>query len=139
MAEHARYVDSNPDAESLKKLAVGRQLYSIEATFSAVLDVRKSDVLKVLSPLVNRRELLEEPLFWFRSQEAARQVAQYCRQLTPIEAIIVPSMPFFDNVDHNWNMVVFMEKFGHPPECFTAFHQERVLRYEASHGLSSID
>ncbi|ELR98414.1 RES domain-containing protein [Gloeocapsa sp. PCC 73106] len=100
LAEYARHfrVDRTP---SLAAKTYRRLVYRFEVRLNCVLDLTKAEVWQELS--------LEDAPECFAEKTIARATANFIRNTTTIQAIIVPSLAFLDNLEQ-WCLVLFLEK-----------------------------
>jgi len=108
LAEYARHfkVDRTP---GLGAKTYRRLVYRFEVRLDCVLDLTKAEVWQELS-LANAPECFSE-------KAHARATANFIRNTTTTQAIIVPSLPFLDNLKQ-WCLVLFLEKLPTEPSEF---------------------
>jgi RES domain-containing protein len=104
LAEYARHfkVDRTP---RLAAQTYRRQVFRFRVELDYVLDLTNSKVWAELS--------LENAPDCFKNKAIARATANFIRNTTSTQAIIVPSMAFLDRLEQ-WCLVLFLEKL--PPE-----------------------
>jgi RES domain-containing protein len=100
LAELARHFRDERTPE-LARQAHQRQVYRFRLTLHRTLDLRDPAFCAALSITDAPQRVLHKP--------AARATAQFLRELTPAEALFVPSMAFLDQPEA-WVLVVFLEK-----------------------------
>lgn len=104
LAEYARHfnVDRTP---SLAAQTYRRQVFRFKVELEYVLDLTNALVWAELS--------LETAPDCFKDKNIARSTANFIRNTTPTQAIVVPSVAFLDNLEQ-WCIVLFLEKL--PPD-----------------------
>jgi RES domain-containing protein len=100
LAEMARHFRDERTPE-LARRAHRRQVFRFSLTLQRTLDLRDPAVCAALSISDAPQRFLHQP--------AARATAQFLRELTPAEALFVPSMAYLDQPEA-WVLVVFLEK-----------------------------
>ncbi|PSB01731.1 RES domain-containing protein [Merismopedia glauca CCAP 1448/3] len=108
LAEYARHFQVNR-TPSLAAQTYRRQVYRFQFQLDRVVDLTSPDVWLELS-LTNAPEC-------FKDKPVARSVAQFLRRTTETQAILVPSMAFFDNLQQ-WCLVLFLEKLPDDSKTF---------------------
>lgn len=100
LAEYARHfkVDRTP---KLAAQTNRRQVFRFRVELDYVLDLTNSQVWAELS--------LETAPDCFKDKNIARSTANFIRNTTPTQAIIVPSIAFLDSLEQ-WCLVLFLEK-----------------------------
>lgn len=100
LAEYARHfkVDRTPE---LAAQTYRRQVFRFKVELNHVLDLRNALVWKKLS--------LETAPDCFKDKNIARSTANFIRNTTSTQAIVVPSIAFLDNLEQ-WCLVLFLEK-----------------------------
>lgn len=100
LAEYARHfkVDRTPE---LATQTYRRQVFRFRVELEYVLDLRNPKVWAELS--------LEKAPDCFKDKVIARSTANFIRNTTLTQAIIVPSVAFLDNLEQ-WCLVLFLEK-----------------------------
>lgn len=100
LAEYARHfkVDRSP---TLAAQVYRRKVYRFQVRLEATLNLCNPQVCKALS--------LTETPGRFKDKTFARAVAQFIRHTTGVQAILVPSMAFIDDLQQ-WFLVLFLEK-----------------------------
>ncbi|TVQ49898.1 MAG: RES domain-containing protein [Gloeocapsa sp. DLM2.Bin57] len=100
LAEYARHfkVDRTP---SLATKTYRRLVYRFEVKLDLVLDLTLAEVWQEIS--------LEKAPECFSEKTYARATANFIRNTTIAQAIIVPSLAFLDNLEQ-WCLVLFLEK-----------------------------
>ncbi len=108
LAEYARHfrVDRTP---GLAAQTYRRQVFRFRVALEYVLDLRNPFVWAELS--------LENAPDCFKDKNIARSIANFIRNTTSTQAIIVPSIAFLDNLEQ-WCLVLFLEKFLPEPRIF---------------------
>jgi RES domain-containing protein len=112
LAEFARHVREHR-ALALERAAVERDVYRLELSVGAVLDLRDPAVYRELG-------LLSAP-HGFLGRAYARATANFVRRTSSAEALLVPAMAFLDDPDR-WVLVLFLEKVP-PLESFVRAEQ----------------
>lgn len=107
LAEYARHFQVNR-SPGLGKLTYQRKVYRLKVDLVATIDLRDRAVCKALS-------LTKAPAC-FSDKKIARSTATFLRNTTPVQAILVPSIAFLDDLD-KWCLVIFLEKLGSNPEA----------------------
>ncbi len=110
LAEMARHL-RNDRAPGLARLANRRQVYRFTVSFEHTLDLTCPEVCAALSIADAPQRFLHKP--------AARATAQFLRELTPAQALFVPSVAFLDRPE-SWVLVVFLEKLPKDPLGFVS-------------------
>ncbi len=107
LAEYARHfkVDRTPE---LAAQTYRRQVFRFKVELEYVLDLTNAKVWAELS--------LETVPDCFKDKNIARSTANFIRNTTLTQAIIVPSIAFLDNLEQ-WCLVLFLEKL--PPDTRT--------------------
>jgi RES domain-containing protein len=100
LAEFARHLRVDR-AAGLAAQTYRRKVYRFELRLGAVLDLRSHLVWQALS--------LQDAPRCFAEKSVARATAQFIRQTTAAQAILVPSIAFLDDLE-KWCLVVFLEK-----------------------------
>jgi RES domain-containing protein len=100
LAEMARHFRDERTPE-LARHAHRRQVFRFRLTLQRTLDLRDPAVCGALS--------ISDAPYRFLHKPAARATAQFLRELTPAEALFVPSMAFLDHPE-TWVLVVFLDK-----------------------------
>jgi RES domain-containing protein len=108
LAEMARHLRDDR-VPLLARQANRRQVYRFTLAFEYTLDLTNPEVCRALS-------ITDAPLR-FLHKSAARATAQFIRELTPAEALFVPSAAFLDRPEA-WVLVVFLEKLPKDPKAF---------------------
>lgn len=100
LAEYARHlaIDRTPQ---LAALVNRRKVYRFTVVLDHVLDLREPEICTSLS--------LQNAPFCFKEFSIARATANFIRQTTPTQGILVPSMAFLDRLEQ-WCLVLFLEK-----------------------------
>lgn len=108
LAEYARHfrVDRAP---ALATQMYRRKVYRFEVKLEATLDVRSREVWEALS--------LQNAPHCFGDKSVARATANFIRQTTETQGIIVPSVAFLDDLE-KWCLVLFLEKLPQEPRTF---------------------
>ncbi len=111
LAEYARHfrVDRTP---GLAAQTYRRQVFRFRVDLEYVLDLRNPEVWAELS--------LENAPDCFKDKNIARSTANFIRNTTLTQAIIVPSVAFLDNLEQ-WCLVLFLEKLLPEPRKFLPF------------------
>ncbi|MGB8702536.1 MAG: RES family NAD+ phosphorylase [Thermosynechococcaceae cyanobacterium] len=100
LAEYARHFQINRTL-GLAAKTYRRKVYRFEVALDHVLDLRDQSVCSALS-------LLDAPIC-FKDKNVARATAGFIRKTTTVQAILVPSVAFFDDLEQ-WCLVLFLEK-----------------------------
>lgn len=108
LGEWARHFKVERSAGLVKKVK-RRKVYRFEVTLKYTLNLCDAKVWQVLS--------LQDAPICFLDKAIARATAQFIRKTTQVEAIIVPSVVFLDQMD-KWVLVVFLEKLPSEPYQF---------------------
>ncbi len=108
LAEYARHFKVNRTSE-LAAATYRRQIYRFGIKVEYVLDLRTPEVWNELS--------LEKAPDCFKEKVIARSTAQFIRNTTITQAIIVPSVAFLDDLEQ-WCLVLFLEKLPAEPRRF---------------------
>lgn len=108
LAEYARHfrVDRTPQ---LAAQTYRRRVYRFQVNLDSVLNLCSPEVWSALS-LINAPDC-------FKDKNFARSVAQFIRNTTPTQAILVPSIAFLDDLEQ-WCLVLFLEKLPQDPRLF---------------------
>jgi RES domain-containing protein len=114
LAEYARHfqVDRTP---GLAAKTYQRKVYRFQVKLEAILDLRNANVWTELS-LVNAPDC-------FKDKAIARATAHFIRNTTTVQAILVPSISFLDDMEQ-WCLVMFLEKLPSNPHHFLPSVQE---------------
>ncbi|MFT4040176.1 MAG: RES family NAD+ phosphorylase [Thermomicrobiales bacterium] len=108
IAEWGRHFTAQRTPE-LPRLTVERQVFRLELSLAAVIDLRSPAVCTELS--------LANAPYCFTDVNIARATAQFVRMTSPAQAVLVPSLGFLDD-PARWCLVVFLEKLPADPESF---------------------
>ncbi|MBE9190673.1 RES domain-containing protein [Gloeocapsopsis crepidinum LEGE 06123] len=100
LAEYARHFKVNR-TRSLANQTYRRQVFRFRVELECVLDLTNPEVWSALS--------LEKAPDCFKDKTIARSTANFIRNTTSTQAIVVPSIAFLDNLEQ-WCLVVFLEK-----------------------------
>jgi hypothetical protein len=100
IAEFARHLKEQR-TPAMGKGMIARRIYDFELSLPHTLDVRDPRVIAALS-------LANAPAC-FLDREVARATADFLRQTTPAEALLLPSIAFLDQPER-WVMAIFLEK-----------------------------
>jgi RES domain-containing protein len=100
LAEYARHFKVNRTSR-LASQTYRRQVFRFRVELEYVLDLTNPDVWNALS--------LENAPDCFKDKTIARSTANFIRNTTSTQAIIVPSIAFLDNLEQ-WCLVLFLEK-----------------------------
>ncbi len=100
LAEYARHFEVNR-TQGLATQTHRRQVFRFRVELEYVLDLRNPKVWAELS--------LENAPDCFKDKNIARSTANFIRNTTSTQAIIVPSVAFLDNLEQ-WCLVLFLEK-----------------------------
>lgn len=108
LAEYARHfcVDRTP---GLAAQTYRRQVFRFQVELEHVLDLTNSKIWAELS--------LENAPDCFKDKTIARATANFIRNTTLTQAIIVPSIAFLDRLEQ-WCLVLFLEKLLPEPRKF---------------------
>lgn len=108
LAEYARHfqVDRTP---GLAAKTHRRRVYRFQVKLDCVLDLRSFAVWSDLS-LTNAPEC-------FKNKAIARATANFIRNTTSAQALLVPSIAFLDDLSR-WCLVLFLEKLPQNPKDF---------------------
>ena len=99
-----------------------RELYRFDVAVDALIDLRNLDLCRLLS--------LRDPPACFLEKAMARATADYLRQATRAQGLLVPSVAFLDDPSR-WSCILFLDKLPARPEQFIrAATLERVIRLE---------
>jgi len=108
LAEYARHFRVNR-TPGLAAQTYRRQVFRFRVELEYVLDLRNPKVWAELS--------LENAPDCFKEKNIARSTANFIRNTTSTQAVIVPSVAFLDNLEQ-WCLVVFLEKLLPEPRKF---------------------
>lgn len=108
LTEYARHFKVNRTPE-LAAQTYRRQVFRFRIELEYVLDLRNPKVWAELS--------LENAPDCFKDKTIARSTANFIRNTTSTQAIIVPSVAFLDNLEQ-WCLVLFLEKLLPEPRKF---------------------
>ena len=89
--------------------AIARSVFRLELSIERLIDLRDADLCAALS--------LRNAPYCFLDKDLSRAVAQFLRQTTAAQAILVPSMAFLDHRDR-WIAALFLEKLPADPRQF---------------------
>jgi RES domain-containing protein len=126
IAEFARHFheDVSPPggrSERIIRRAVARRIYDLNIRIEHTLDLRDASLCAALS--------LENAPYCFLDRAIARATAQFLRQTTPAQAILVPSMALFDQAER-YTIVLFLDKLSTEPHTFiTAVEPDGVFHF----------
>jgi RES domain-containing protein len=121
LAEHGRHFDHERAARDPGYLQL-RELYRLDVTVDALVDLRNLDLCRLLS--------LRDPPACFLDKALARAIADYLRQSTRAQGLLMPSVVFLDDPSR-WSCILFLEKLPARPEQFIrAATLERIFRVE---------
>lgn len=95
----------------MERVSVERSLFQLDLTIEHVLDLRSAHVCDALS--------LANAPWCFADGNLARATAQFVRDSTAAQGILVPAMAFLDDPSR-WCLVVFLEKLPPDPNAFIA-------------------
>ena len=90
--------------------AESRQLYRLRVELERVLDLRVQQAWGALS-------ISGAPAF-FLDRARARAIGSFLRTVTPVQAMLVPSVAFLDQPESRWSLVLFLEKLPVDPTRF---------------------
>ena len=90
-------------------MTVERSVFSLDAAFDAVLDMRNAKVCHALS--------LDNAPLCFLDRDVARATAHFVRRTSAAQALLVPATGFLDDPER-WRLVVFLEKLPPDPTQF---------------------
>ena len=93
----------------MERSTVERRVFQLELALEHVLDLRSAPVCNALS-------LVNAP-WCFADGDLARATAQFVRNTTAAQGILVPAMAFLDDPSR-WCLVVFLEKLPADPAAF---------------------
>lgn len=93
----------------MERVSVERSVFQLEMTMEHVLDLRSAPVCEALS--------LANAPWCFAEGNLARATAQFVRDTTAAQGILVPAMAFLDDPSR-WCLVVFLEKLPADPAEF---------------------
>jgi hypothetical protein len=93
----------------LERITVERSVFHLELTLDHVLDLRSAPVCDALS--------LANAPWCFADGNLARATAQFVRNTTAAQGMLVPAMAFLDDPSR-WCLVVFLEKLPADPAEF---------------------
>ena len=108
IAEWGRHFTVNRTSD-LQRETVERNVYRLALSIDQLLDLRRPAVWQELS--------LENARSGFLDIGVARATANFVRQTTAAQALLVPSMSFLDQLDR-WCLVLFLEKLPADPMAF---------------------
>jgi RES domain-containing protein len=108
LAEYARHFQVNRTPRLAAK-TYRRQVYRFHVELDLVLSLRSPDVWLELS--------LTNPPDCFKDKSVARSTAQFIRNTTATQALLVPSVAFLDDLEQ-WCLVLFLEKLPPDPYAF---------------------
>jgi RES domain-containing protein len=108
-------------SERLIRRATARRIYDLRVQIEYTLDLRDASLCAALS--------LENAPYCFLDRAVARATAQFLRQTTPAQAILVPSMALFDQAER-YAIVLFLDKLSTEPHTFiTAAEPDGVFHF----------
>ena len=93
----------------MERIAIERQVFQLELTLDHVLDFRSASVCDALS--------LANTPWCFADSDLARATAQFVRNTTDAQGILVPAMAFLDDPSR-WCLAIFLEKLPAAPAQF---------------------
>ena len=108
LAEFARHLRENRSPE-IARQALVRKVYRLSVAVDRALDLGDVALWAELS--------LRDAPGCFLSRDVSRAVAQYLRQTTAAQAILVPSIAFLDDASRKV-LVLFLEKLPSDPRQF---------------------
>lgn len=114
LAEYARHFQVDRTA-ALAAKTHRRKVYRFRIELEHTLDLRDAKVWTELS-LANAPDC-------FKDKAIARAIAHFIRNTTEVQAILVPSMAFLDDLEQ-WCLAIFLEKLPSNPEHFLPSVQE---------------
>lgn len=121
LAEFARHIQDDRSPE-LRAGVIERHVFRLDIAVDSLLDLRDPQLHPQLS--------LQDAPACFLDRAIARAVAEYLRRTTPAQALLVPSMPFLDDLDR-WVLVLFLDKLPADREVFIrAVRPEGTFRVE---------
>ncbi|CAN5495072.1 hypothetical protein BH09CHL1_BH09CHL1_11410 [soil metagenome] len=120
IAEWGRHFEVDRSLD-LRSRLVERSVFRLELKIDVVLDLRQEDVWSELS--------LEGAPTCFLDLSVARATANYIRATTEVQAILVPSVGFLDQLDR-WCLVLFLEKLPQTPQFITDVVPHGTLRID---------
>jgi hypothetical protein len=100
IAEFARHLGEQR-ATGMGRGMLARRIYDFELSLAQTLDLRDPRVVATLS--------LSDTPACFLEREVARATADFLRQTTSAQALLLPSMAFLDQ-PNRWVMAIFLEK-----------------------------
>ncbi|HVC31169.1 MAG TPA: RES family NAD+ phosphorylase [Steroidobacteraceae bacterium] len=129
IGEYARHFEDGRDTEQGRGTGA-RRIYRITVTVEHLLDLRDPRAHEALS-------LVNAPVC-FLDETIARATADYVRQMTPAQALLVPSMVFLDDPTR-WALVLFLEKLPADPHAFLSAEADRIFRlFPSSEGRQEL-
>jgi RES domain-containing protein len=105
---HEEVSPSEGRSEHIIRRAVARRIYDLNIRIEHTLDLRDPSLCAALS--------LDDAPYCFLDRAAARATAQFLRQTTLAQAILVPSMALFDQAER-YAVVLFLDEL--PPDVRT--------------------
>jgi RES domain-containing protein len=126
IAEFARHFDEEATLptrrpETVGRRAIARRIYDLHVRVDSALDLREETVCAALS--------VTDAPYCFLDREIARATAQFIRQTTPAQALLVPSVALFDQPER-CAIVLFLEKLPtNPREFITAVQPDGVFHF----------
>ncbi|MGI8855584.1 MAG: RES domain-containing protein [Thermomicrobiales bacterium] len=126
IAEFARHFheETSPQegrSESIVRRAVARRIYDLHIRIENALDLRDPSLCAAL--------FLDNAPYCFLDWEIARTTAQFLRRTTAAQALLVPSMALFDQMER-YAIVLFLDKLPADVRTFiTAVQPNGVFHF----------
>jgi hypothetical protein len=115
LAEFSRHMKVDRSTGLLSGV-LEREIYRLNLTLKATLDLRNPKVCAALARS-------DAPACFFADKKIPRAIAAFIRGTTTVEAIIVPSIAFPDDME-KWCLVLLLEKLDPDYRSFISDVQE---------------
>lgn len=99
VAEWARHLQTSPLGPARRR---ERALFTLEWALDQVVDLRSATVLAALA-------VTGPSPAWVLDKDACRRAARAVRSVPTVQAFLVPSMAFLDDLTH-WNLIVYADR-----------------------------
>src|SRR3954452_10655947 len=100
IAEFARHLHDQR-TEEIGRATLSRRIFDVDLSVEHVLDLRDPNVCAAMS--------LSDAPHCFLDREVARATAGFLRRTTEVEALLLPSVAFLDQLER-WVMAIFLDK-----------------------------
>lgn len=126
IAEFARHFrDDRAEAAARQtptsRRTIARRIYDLRVRIERALDLRDPTLCAALA--------LADAPFCFLNRDVARTTAQFLRQTTPAQALLVPSVALLDQPEQH-ALVLFLEKLPLEPRAFiTSVQPDGAFRF----------